>query len=179
MEVRIHTQDYYERKISFWGNLLFSGNISGCPEIFSAPADFQGKASPQSSVIDTSVSHVRCPALMYVTSCWEQVLFLAASVCVSFRTKSQKLLIGNWCNLVGMCPMVNARSGWKLVTFDRDIWPWELFAYFSIHFHRYFIELVQTTDVFSSLVLTALRRHISYREQKGTIPPPKHMPCPW
>jgi len=57
--------------------------------------------------------------------CCEQVLFFVASVCVSVRTKSRKLLIRNWCNLVGVCPMVNARSGWKLVTFDL-----ELFSYF-------------------------------------------------
>jgi len=24
---------------------------------------------------------------------------------------------------------VNARGGWKLVTFDLDLWPWELFSY--------------------------------------------------
>jgi len=39
------------------------------------------------------------------------------SVC---RTKSRKLLIRNWCNLAGV---------WKLVTFDLDFWPWELFSH--------------------------------------------------
>jgi len=38
----------------------------------------------------------------------------------------------NWCNLVGICPMWNAKSGWKFVTFDLDIWPWELFSYFFL-----------------------------------------------
>jgi len=51
-------------------------------------------------------------------ACCEQVLFLAASVCASVRTKSQKLLIRNWCNLVGLWIMMNAGGGWKLVTFD-------------------------------------------------------------
>jgi len=33
------------------------------------------------------------------------------SVCLPVRTKSRKLLIRNWFNLVGICPMVNAKSG--------------------------------------------------------------------
>jgi len=41
-------------------------------------------------------------------------------VYVSVRTISRKLLIRNWCNLVGTCPTENARSGWKLVTFDLE-----------------------------------------------------------
>jgi len=36
----------------------------------------------------------------------------------------------NRCNSVSIRPMVNARSGWKLVTFDFKLWPWELFSYF-------------------------------------------------
>jgi len=58
--------------------------------------------------------------------CCKQVLFLAASVCVSVRTKSRKLLVGNQRNLVEICPALNATGVWKLVTFDR-----ELFSYFS------------------------------------------------
>jgi len=42
------------------------------------------------------------------------------SVCVSVRAKSRKLPVANWCNLVGICPMVNARGVWKFVTFDLD-----------------------------------------------------------
>jgi len=45
--------------------------------------------------------------------------------------KISKILIRNWCYLIRICPMVKARSGWKLVTFDLDLWPWELFSYFS------------------------------------------------
>jgi len=60
--------------------------------------------------------------------------FLAASVCLSVcvtvRTISQKLLIRNWCNLVWICPMVNAKSTWRLMTFDLDLWPWVIFSYF-------------------------------------------------
>jgi len=52
---------------------------------------------------------------------------------MSVHTKSQKLLLRTWCNLVGVCPMVNARSDWKLMTFDFDLWPWGLFFYLSIH----------------------------------------------
>jgi len=75
-----------------------------------------------------------CPLLGVITcmpaTLGKQVLFLVASV--SVHTKSRKLLIRNWCNLVGICPMVSARSGWKLMTFDLDLWPWELFScYFS------------------------------------------------
>jgi len=54
-----------------------------------------------------------------------------AGVCVSVSTKCRKLPIRNWCNLVGICPMVSARSAWKLVTFDLDLWTWEIFSYFS------------------------------------------------
>jgi len=63
--------------------------------------------------------------------CCRQVLFLAVSVCPH---KSRILLVGNSWNLVGLCPMVNARSGWKLVTFDLGLWPWELFSYFFIYY---------------------------------------------
>jgi len=44
-----------------------------------------------------------------------------AGICVSVCTKSRKLLIRNWCKLVGICPIVNSRSIWKLVTFDLDL----------------------------------------------------------
>jgi len=43
--------------------------------------------------------------------CSEQVMFLAAFVCVSVHTKSPELLVGNLSNLVGIWPMGNARSG--------------------------------------------------------------------
>jgi len=43
------------------------------------------------------------------------------SICLSVCTKSPKLLIRNWCNLVGICPTVNARSGSKMVTFDLEL----------------------------------------------------------
>jgi len=56
-------------------------------------------------------------------------IVLVASVCESVRRKS--LLIRNRCNLVGVCPIGNARSDWKFLTFDFDLWPWELFSYFS------------------------------------------------
>jgi len=49
-------------------------------------------------------------------------------VSVSVRTKSRKLLVENRCNLVGICLTGNARSIGKLVTFDFDLWPWELFT---------------------------------------------------
>jgi len=42
---------------------------------------------------------------------------------------SRKLLIRNWCNLEGICRTVNARSDWKLATFDLDLWPWEPVSY--------------------------------------------------
>jgi len=48
-------------------------------------------------------------------------MYRFAGVCVSVRTKSRKLLIRNWCSLVGICPVVNAGSDWKLVTFDLDL----------------------------------------------------------
>jgi len=46
---------------------------------------------------------------------------LSVSVCASVHRKSRKLFIWNWCNLVRICPTMNATSGWKLVTFDLDL----------------------------------------------------------
>jgi len=63
--------------------------------------------------------------------CFRRRLCVRASVCTSVSTKSRKLLVRNRCHLVRICPIVNARSDWKLVTFDLDLWPWELFSYFS------------------------------------------------
>jgi len=63
--------------------------------------------------------------------CRHLCLCICASVCVSVCTKSWKLLIRNWCNLVGICPMVKARSVWKLVIFDLDFSPWDIFPNFS------------------------------------------------
>jgi len=51
------------------------------------------------------------------------------SVCLHKISKTR-----SWCNLVVICAMVNARSGWKLVRFDLDIWLRELFSYFFIPF---------------------------------------------
>jgi len=67
--------------------------------------------------------------LYFLRTCCEQALSLAASVCES-ACLSQKLLIGNLCNVVAIRPMRNARTSWKLVTFDLDLWPWELFLCF-------------------------------------------------
>jgi len=54
--------------------------------------------------------------------CFCQRLWVCASVC----RKSWNRLIGNWCNLVGICLIENAGSDWKLVTFDLDLWPWAI-----------------------------------------------------
>jgi len=81
---------------------------------------------------------VTCAPAMLQTS-----IVFVASVCLvclsasaSVHTKSWKLLIRNWCNFVGTCPIVNARSDWKLVTFDLDLWPLTLraiFVFFTCH----------------------------------------------
>jgi len=62
--------------------------------------------------------------------CFRRHLCVRDSVRLSVRTKCRKLLIENWCNLVRICLMVNTRSVSTLVTFDLDLWPWELFLYF-------------------------------------------------
>jgi len=59
--------------------------------------------------------------------CFWQHLCVCAFVC----TKSGKLLIRSWCNFEGICSMGNARNVSKLVTFDLDLGPWELYSYFS------------------------------------------------
>jgi len=56
---------------------------------------------------------------------WAGIVFggVHLSVCTKSKTTDQKLI-----NLVRICPMVS----WKLVvTFDLDIWPWELCKYTS------------------------------------------------
>jgi len=76
--------------------------------------------------VDLSVTY-------YLRTCCEPVCFWQRlCVCVSVHTKSQKLLFRNWCNLAGICPVMNAKSDWKSVTFDLDLWPWEVFSYFFI-----------------------------------------------
>jgi len=76
-----------------------------------------------------SVHHYLCQL------CRKWMLFLAESVCVFLFlcTKSRKLLLGYWCNLVEICPMVNARSDWKLVAFDLGLWIESYFRIFLIH----------------------------------------------
>jgi len=68
--------------------------------------------------------------------CCEQLSLLAAFVCVFCLCvcppKISKTTDQNWCNFVGICPIVNARSGWKLVTFDLD-----LESYFRIFYLPY------------------------------------------
>ena len=43
---------------------------------------------------------------------------LSASVRCSVRAKTEKPLIGNRCNLVGICLMANVKSGWISVRLD-------------------------------------------------------------
>jgi len=61
--------------------------------------------------------------------CFWRRLSVCLCICASVRTKSRKLLVRNWCNLVAICPTVNARSIWKLVTFDVNLWPRKLLGY--------------------------------------------------
>jgi len=50
------------------------------------------------------------------------IVFGGVCECVClFAQNLKKLPISNQCNLVGICPTVNARSVWKLVTFDLDL----------------------------------------------------------
>jgi len=64
----------------------------------------------------------------YLRACCEQVLLSAASVAL-YAQNLENCRVRSRCNLVVICLMVNARTGWKLLTFDLDLWPWELFAY--------------------------------------------------
>jgi len=69
-------------------------------------------------------------------------IVLVASVCTKFR----KLLIANWCNLVGICPVMNATGCSKLVTFD--LWLWELFFVLFLLQATYF-EWLDLANLFS------------------------------
>jgi len=75
-------------------------------------------------------------AFCYLRACCEQVLFLATSVCLSVSLvyesvsrKYWKLLVRNWCNLIGIYPHGEHWKWFKVA----DIWPmtWELLSYFS------------------------------------------------
>jgi len=70
------------------------------------------------------------PAASYAASryCFWRRLCVRLSV----RTPSRKLLIRNWCNSVGIWNTASARSVWKMMTFDNDLWPWEIiFIFFA------------------------------------------------
>jgi len=63
---------------------------------------------------------------IYIFTCMPAMLracmvFGSISLCVSVCLhKISKLLMRNQCNLIGIWPMENATSAWKLVTFDLD-----------------------------------------------------------
>jgi len=59
--------------------------------------------------------------------CFWQRLSLSLSVSLSSYIDFRPLVFVIFC---GHCPMGNAKSDWKLVTFDIDLWPWKLFLYF-------------------------------------------------
>jgi len=62
--------------------------------------------------------------------CVSASVFLSVCLHKISKTIDQKL-----CNLVGICCSVNAGSGWKLVTFDLDLWPWDIFIFSSFANH--------------------------------------------
>jgi len=85
---------------------------------FVVQSDVAGLAAfeePLICVYGASGKHIRLCSASYSASryCFGSVCL---SVCASAHTKSRKLLIRNCCNLVGICPVVNARSVWTLVT---------------------------------------------------------------
>jgi len=98
-----------------------------------------------------------------------------AGICVSVCTMSQKLLIRNWCNLVGICPMVNARGGWKLVSFDLGLWHWELFSYFSSS--GYTSQTVWPNNFTFSMVMHLISSSRSWFSFKVTGPRSRSLQC--
>jgi len=112
----------------------------------------------------------------YLRACCEQVLFLAtfvsfvcASVCLFVRTKSQKLLIRNWRNFVGICPLVNARSVWKFVIFDLDLDFESYFRTFSIQSICFeWLDLATLFSVWRCIFRTSRSRFsFSHGSEKG------------
>jgi len=73
---------------------------------------------------------------------------LFVSLCASVRRKFEKLPVGRRCSLVGIWAMVNVRGGWKLVTFDLDLWPWELFPYFFNSGNNFWMALLYSNSIF-------------------------------
>jgi len=55
--------------------------------------------------------------------CTDTLLFLVVSNSLHFRVKSKNLLVRSCRNLTEINLMVKARGGWKLVTFDRNLFP--------------------------------------------------------
>jgi len=91
---------------------------------FSYFSHYRHTAANSASFISRTIIRPTCEPAM------QEADNVFGSICLSVCTKSQKLLNRNWCSLVVICTMVNARSDWKLPTFNLDLWPWELFSYF-------------------------------------------------
>jgi len=79
---------------------------------------------------DTRIAVITCMHAVSTYCSWWHL-----SVCQPISTKFRKLLTGNWCNLVGICPIVNARNVWKLATFDLEIY-FRTFSIQAIYFER-------------------------------------------
>jgi len=109
----------HDRRLKQWRHISVP---TGCGVVLSGLMSWQ---ATKPVLCRTFYLHASCARSRH---CFWQCLCVHLCVCLS--TKSQKLLIRNRCNLVGICPMVNARSDWKLVTFDLDLWPRELFSYY-------------------------------------------------
>jgi len=91
---------------------------------------------------------------------------LSESVRLSVRTKSRKL-IRNWCNLVGICPVMNHRSNPNLVKFDLDLGPWEHFCTFSIQ--TIYFEWLDLAALFSvwGYIFRISRGHLWVSRSRG------------
>jgi len=91
--------------VTHWPNLDPASALTVAKKNLASDAVTQRQrydALSQAVLVAYSNTHRLClPARQL---CWKQVLFWAASVCVcaAVRIKSQKLLIVNWCNLVGI-----------------------------------------------------------------------------
>jgi len=76
-------------------------------------------------------------------------------------TKSLKLLFRNWCNVVGICAMADARSVWKLVTFDLDFWPWH--SYFSNSCYIFRVALPSNFILVGIYIFRISRSQLSFK----------------
>jgi len=65
--------------------------------------------------------------IVFIGNC----MAVSSCVCLSAEKLINYWSVRNCCHWIGTCLLVHPRSGFILSTLCLDLWPWELFLYFS------------------------------------------------